>query len=798
MIELPKLSERIVRLHALRWNDLIKAHGFTGEHFQWHQSHEKRHKAAKPRYSLAPPPPTDVSRDRFPQTRDFRGDQGDWRKKQLEAWAARESDPAVIDSIGITETVAVAKARFTGIADDYLGVWADTNGNSDEFTEWLERISHLVESEVGDLWRQRAWHAAWFERACRGAVHDQLATLVDQWKSRASGLEIQHLENPHLSLRSLLVAGGDLNFAVTFEQSEQTIKSGLRLLESLEAIDSTTVGNRPIPTEAIEDGSTQHGTRTAGIDDGGVLPNPGTFVKRGGVGTMNITAQQKDLLIAIVHRHLSSDGKPYMFSWSHSGSGFSSEGPAAPRHITENDFRQLQRERLLTYETVGHNVISGTPTQLGIETAASLRCQSAPSEDPAQRVASSSKGSSEGRMTHLPSWEDLQTEFLKYAVEHADLHAAWTWLYTPDDQVANRPPLGDWSFHGGSPSSQHLFKEIARRADHLLPEDAVGNEPWRRLLNLMLAEGYGRRLRPRQATAHRIRTATIVFVPPEFGNQYVDQQIENVFKLAADFCHVRSLAEQPSGLSSRPAPDAAPPPVAANDSYPGPPDSDSHALEGPGSSNEAELSETKAPAFSRNSNQSAAIPASANKTAAGSDLSEQISNMVQELSKGLDAQQIAALGTLAREAESLSKALAEAYQGEEINLAARAAQEQLQAFCEALKDSEINSNATFDLRSDAVRQALRIARKNGRTIKNAALCLRTLRASSPTPSMVNRRPRRLHRNPILPKRLALGSGHRGVPLICKPVANGWILWPGWLVSWPPSSRNWEGTALPKA
>jgi hypothetical protein len=78
----------------------------------------------------------------------------------MAAWAARENDPAIIDSIGIEETIMLAKARFVGIVRDYLAVWADANGDSDEFTRWLEGIGVLVGREVGNVWRGTEWHAA--------------------------------------------------------------------------------------------------------------------------------------------------------------------------------------------------------------------------------------------------------------------------------------------------------------------------------------------------------------------------------------------------------------------------------------------------------------------------------------------------------------------------------------------------------------------------------------------------------------------------------------------------------------
>ena len=368
-------------------------------------------------------------------------------------------------------------------------------------------------------------------------------SLTGSWESRANSLEIQHLENPHLSLRSLLMSGGDLKFAVTLET--------LRLLESSGAMDATTVGKPPIPTEAVEHGSTQQGTHTAGTDDGGVLPNPRTLVNRSDANIMNLTTQQKDLLFAIVDG-CGSSGSEFMFLQSHSsragggGLGFDSQ-PPIPISAVDLDFRQLRREDLISLEDVPGSGLRGKPTQLGIETATMLRGQAAPSVDPARPTASSRKGIPPRPMSHLPSWKDLQTEFLKYAAEHSDLCAVWTWLYTRADQSAGQPPHGEWSFRGGLPGSQHLFKEIARRTAGLLPDDPSGAEPWKRWLDLMRKEGHGRRLPPRQRSSHQFRTALesgdFVALPPEYENQYEDQQIENILKSSADFCFVRWLAE---------------------------------------------------------------------------------------------------------------------------------------------------------------------------------------------------------------------------------------------------------------
>ena len=62
MAKLPKLPETMRRLHTLRWQKLIKEHGFNGEHIRWHESQDRRREAAKPAFSLKPPPPPVLGR----------------------------------------------------------------------------------------------------------------------------------------------------------------------------------------------------------------------------------------------------------------------------------------------------------------------------------------------------------------------------------------------------------------------------------------------------------------------------------------------------------------------------------------------------------------------------------------------------------------------------------------------------------------------------------------------------------------------------------------------------------------
>jgi hypothetical protein len=193
MADLPELPQRIVRLFALRWKDLIEKHGFTGGHLEWHQSKAKRSLAAYRPISFALPP--------LGSKVTYYGRQGEpisheeWVRHRKEDHVTRQSDPAVIDSIGIAETIALAKERFEGCAGDYLPVWSSAADlDSDKFHESLERLQQSVGREISDLWRNGDWHTAWFERTCRSKVADVLKLLVKEWGQKALKLEIERLE----------------------------------------------------------------------------------------------------------------------------------------------------------------------------------------------------------------------------------------------------------------------------------------------------------------------------------------------------------------------------------------------------------------------------------------------------------------------------------------------------------------------------------------------------------------------------------------------------------------------------
>jgi hypothetical protein len=244
---LPRLSEQVRRRHTLRWAILRKEHGFTGEHLKWHESQQRRRRVAKPVFSLAPAP-IDALPGHPRSSGSYPGEQGElisydqWKREQLAAWAVRENDPRTIDTIGIGETVGLAQARFADLAGDYLCTWVDTNLDSDAFGAWLHDLATLVLREVGDAWRESEWHRLWFERVCQQNVEDALAQLIEKWTSRAVRLEIQALENPLLSRRSLLNAHGNVALAGELEREQQVMQDGAGERES-----DSREARRPLP-----------------------------------------------------------------------------------------------------------------------------------------------------------------------------------------------------------------------------------------------------------------------------------------------------------------------------------------------------------------------------------------------------------------------------------------------------------------------------------------------------------------------------------------------------------------------
>jgi hypothetical protein len=194
------------------------------------------------------------------------------------------------------------------------------------------------------------------------------------------------------------------------------------------------------------------------------------------------------------------------------------------------------------------------------------------------------RGITAGAMTALPSWKELQSEFLQYAAEHDELSAVWRWVYPartlaaaiagalaegegvdpmdvltrmyqhPDVSARPPAPTGQWNLEGRLPASQDLFRVTAARAAGRLPNPSDA-EPWRLWLDHMRAEGYTPEMAARSKLGQTLGP---------YPHGFEDRQIEHLFKVSADFCLVRSLADsyasspsQANDALNTPAPDEA-------------------------------------------------------------------------------------------------------------------------------------------------------------------------------------------------------------------------------------------------
>src|ERR1051326_1033845 len=242
MTDLPQLPEPIRRLQAVRWRVLLEKYGFDKDYLKWHESPYRRHQVARPNFSLAPPPPGGRQTFFDPQGKPISYDA--WLQQQRETWLARESDPTVIDLIGTDLTLNLARERFSQNVEDYFLWWAsNTDGDSNEFTEWLEAIRQSVVAEVSDLWRKTEWHSAWFDRACHKRLDQALRDAGTAECSRAC-----NFENQHLKLRDLTSAPGVANTEGALSQAA----TGRQVEASSRAPGAGFSITQPVPA-AVED-----------------------------------------------------------------------------------------------------------------------------------------------------------------------------------------------------------------------------------------------------------------------------------------------------------------------------------------------------------------------------------------------------------------------------------------------------------------------------------------------------------------------------------------------------------------
>lgn len=235
MSELPKLPVSIQRKIDLKWEDLIESRGFTGDHLKWHAASDRRREAAKPPYGLAAPPPgsktTLLGSNRQPISHNS------WLELRMKEWAARESDPVVIDTIAVRETTGLAIAYFKVVVEVYLSFWESVAGNLEEFSRWSHLIVNLVEDKVSSLWREDEWHATWFDRACRPRITAEISVLRDKAVTEARGLELAHLDGA--SIKAVLRRARTILDASKDDRSGSTVPE-VTAEHSPEASNSTT------------------------------------------------------------------------------------------------------------------------------------------------------------------------------------------------------------------------------------------------------------------------------------------------------------------------------------------------------------------------------------------------------------------------------------------------------------------------------------------------------------------------------------------------------------------------------
>jgi len=213
MTEQPRFPDAIKRLHALRWSELLEKHCLTGDHLLWHQSTSRISAAARPNMH----PHTPIEYDDWSVI----GLEGnviayeDWLVERDQLWQKRKNDPGVVDSIGLNETILLARERFLQLAGDYRALWASgTSVDHNSFSKWLAQLQQSVASQVSELWGSDEWHTAWFERVVKPKLQRELTELVEIETRRARSLEIAHLAKPEVPLAEIAFAPEDIGSSV--------------------------------------------------------------------------------------------------------------------------------------------------------------------------------------------------------------------------------------------------------------------------------------------------------------------------------------------------------------------------------------------------------------------------------------------------------------------------------------------------------------------------------------------------------------------------------------------------------
>jgi hypothetical protein len=140
-----------------------------------------------------------------------------------------------------------------------------------------------------------------------------------------------------------------------------------------------------------------------------------------------------------------------------------------------------------------------------------------------------------------PNAEEFMVDPAERPLKRQEAATMNLWEYANADQLTQSPPCGKWTLDGGLPSSQHLFREIARKAFGRL-HNPSSIESWRLWLDLLRTEGYTRKIVPKIVPWRQFKATAKSSENLPLPQRFENEQIEGLFKSSADFCLVRSVS----------------------------------------------------------------------------------------------------------------------------------------------------------------------------------------------------------------------------------------------------------------
>lgn len=200
MSSLPPLPANTQRANDLKRQNLIEKYGFTGDQYGWSQTWEHLRVVIRNNPGLAK---FDLNRTKAQQEEDSR---------------------RLHEEVGIEETLNFGNERYKELAEAYIPFWLEKSGHTEDFESWLVHIQSLVENEARQFWADQEKFREWFDRICYGRLNSELLSVKKEYLSFVRNLEIQHLQNPGISLQALYRAKGDLKIGRVLQTSEEVLQ----------------------------------------------------------------------------------------------------------------------------------------------------------------------------------------------------------------------------------------------------------------------------------------------------------------------------------------------------------------------------------------------------------------------------------------------------------------------------------------------------------------------------------------------------------------------------------------------